>query len=128
MILIDTSAWIEFLRGTDSKTCIAVDELLAREIAICDAIRMEVLAGARDEQHLTELRALLARATIIPTTPADYDVAASLNRTCRRNGETVRKIINCLVAAIAIKADARVLHADTEFEALARHTQLQTVG
>lgn len=128
MILIDTSAWIEFLRGTDSKTCNAVDDLMAKEIAICDAIRMEVLAGARNEQHLRDLRALLARATIVPITPGDYDVAASLYRTCRRNGETVRKLIDCLIAATAIKAHAPVLHADTDFETLARHTQLQTVG
>ena len=53
MILIDTSAWVEFLRNTGSPVCDLVDELLAHEIAICDAIRMEVLAGARDESHLT---------------------------------------------------------------------------
>ena len=47
MILVDTSAWIEFLRDTGSTVCVLVDELLAGEIAICDAVRMEVLAGAR---------------------------------------------------------------------------------
>ena len=52
MILIDTSAWIEFLRDTGSPVCARVDELLADEIAVCDAVRMEVLAGARDESHL----------------------------------------------------------------------------
>ncbi len=46
MIPVDTSAWIEFLRNTGSTVCDLVDELLAREIAICDAVRMEVLAGA----------------------------------------------------------------------------------
>ncbi|MCB0899192.1 MAG: PIN domain-containing protein, partial [Actinobacteria bacterium] len=42
MILIDTSAWIEFLRDTGSPTCDEVERLLAEEIAICDAVRMEV--------------------------------------------------------------------------------------
>ena len=52
MILVDTSAWVEFLRDTGSPVCQCVDDLLAAEIATCDAVRMEVLAGARNEQHL----------------------------------------------------------------------------
>lgn len=66
MILIDTSAWVEFLRDTGSPVCHRVDALLEGYVAICDAIRMEVLAGARDEQHLHQLRRLLARATVLP--------------------------------------------------------------
>ena len=46
MILVDTSAWIEFLRDTGSPVCTPVDELLADEIAVCDAVRMEVLAAS----------------------------------------------------------------------------------
>ena len=70
MILIDTSAWVEFLRNTGSPVCDLVDELLAGDVAVCDAIRMEVLAGARDETHLGSLRRLLARATVIRTETA----------------------------------------------------------
>ena len=61
MILIDTSAWVEFLRDTGSDVSARVDAEMGGEIAICDAIRMEVLAGARDESHLEALRGLLAR-------------------------------------------------------------------
>jgi predicted nucleic acid-binding protein len=125
MILLDTSAWIEFLRGTGSFVCDEVDRLLAADIAVCDATRMEVLAGARDEGHLRQLRGLLARATVLPTGPADYESAAALYRTCRRHGETVRKLIDCLIAAIAIREHVTVLHADTDFDALARHTALE---
>ena len=125
MILIDTSAWVEFLRDTGSPVCELVDELLEREIAICDAVRMEILAGARDESHLRSLRRLLARATVIPTQATDYDDAAALYRRCRRQGETVRKLIDCLIAAAAIRADTPILHNDTDFDALARHTELR---
>ena len=84
MILVDTSAWIEFLRDTGSAACERVETLLGAEIATCDAVRMEVLAGARDERHLQSLRGLLARAILIPTSPRDYDNAAALYRQCRR--------------------------------------------
>lgn len=125
MIFVDTSAWIEFLRNTGSPVCTLVDELLVSEIAICDAVRMEVLAGARDESHLVQLRRLLARATTLPTGPTDYDDAAALYRRCRRRGETVRKLIDCLIASTAIRAGVPVLHRDADFDVLARHTELQ---
>ena len=126
MILIDTSAWIEFLRDTGSPVCLLVDELLSEEIAVCDAVRMEVLAGARDEFHLMDLRRLLARAVMLPTDPTDYENAAALYRRCRRQGETVRKLIDCLIASVAINAGALVLHKDADFDVLARHAGLQT--
>ena len=125
MILVDTSAWVEFLRDTGSPICIRVDELLAGEIATCDPIRMEVLAGARDESHLNDLRRLLARASVVDLAPGDYEDGAALYRTCRRRGETVRKLIDCLIGAAAIRADVPVLQADTDFEVLARHTSLR---
>jgi predicted nucleic acid-binding protein len=126
MIVVDTSAWIEFLRDTGSPVCDAVDNVLDADIAICDAISMEVLAGARDEHHLAQLRGLLGRATVLPTTPADYEHAASLYRICRRRGETVRKLVDCLIAAVVIEADAELLHAASDFAALTRHTPLRT--
>lgn len=125
MILIDTSAWVEFLRNTGSPVCERVDALLDAELVTSDAVRMEVLAGARDERHLSELRRLLARSATIPTLSTDYEDAATWYRTCRRNGDTVRKLVDCLIAAVAIRADAELLHADADFEALARHTPLR---
>lgn len=125
MILIDTSAWVEFLRDTGSPVCNLVDELLTTDIAVCDAVRMEVLAGARDESHLRSLRGLLARATVLQTQTTDYDDAAALYRLCRSQGETVHKLIDCLIAAAAIRADAQILHNDSDFDVLGLHTRLR---
>ena len=109
MILVDTSAWVEFLRDTGSSACQRVDDLLDDDIATCHPIRMEVLAGARDEQHLNDLRRLLARASLLPTRAPDYEQAAAL----------------FLIAATAIRLGISVLHADSDFDVLARHTDLQ---
>ncbi len=125
MILVDSSAWIEFLRGTGSAVNARVRELVGAELATCDPVRLEVLAGARSEQHLGDLERLLARATLLPVEPTDYDVAATLYRSCRRSGETVRRLFDCLIAAVAIRTDSAVLHADADFDVLARHTPLQ---
>ena len=86
---------------------------------------MEVLAGARNEQHLTQLRRLLARGVVLHTNPIDYDQTAILYRQCRANGDTVRKLIDCLIAAVAIRNDIAIVHLDADFEVLARHTKLR---
>ena len=125
MILVDTSAWVEFLRDTGSPVCQRVDDLLDDEIGTCHPIRMEILAGARDERHLNDLRRLLARASLLPTRATDYEQAAALFRTCRAGGETVRKLIDCLIAATAIRVGVAVLHADGDFDTLGRHVALQ---
>lgn len=125
MVLIDTSAWVEFLRDTGSPACQRVDALLAgHDIAICHPVRMEVLAGARDESHLMSLRRLLARGVLLQTLPADFEQAASLYRQSRRRGETVRRLIDCLVAAHAIRTSLPLLHADSDFDVLARNAGL----
>ncbi len=125
VILIYTSALVEFLRNTGTPVCDLVDELLAGDIAVCEPVRMEVLAGARDESHLLSLRRLLARAAVIPVQPTDYEDAAALFRRCRRRGETVRKLMDCLIASVAIRAGVPILHYDADFDVLARHTELQ---
>jgi predicted nucleic acid-binding protein len=124
VILIDTSAWVEFLRDTGSPVCRRVDDLLDGEIATCHPVRMEVLAGARDERHLDDLRRLLARASLLPVRATDFEHGAALFRSCRRNGETLHRIVGCLIAATAIRSGTPVLHADAEFDVLARYTDL----
>ena len=125
MILVDTSAWVEYLRDTRSPTCIRVGELLGADIATCEIVRMEVLAGARDERHRRDLRRLIARAALVPMRPEDYDQAAAIYGLCRSRGETFRVLIDCLIGALAIRADLPVLHCDSDFDALARHTPLR---
>jgi predicted nucleic acid-binding protein len=125
--LIDTSAWIEYLRATGSPVNRRVRALLAEEggFVTCHPVRMEVLMGARDEDHLRKLSGLLARGRMLPTTPGHYDEAASLYRACHREGATVRKAVDCLIAAHAIRAAVSVLHHDSDFTVLARHTVLR---
>ena len=55
MIMVDTSAWIEFLRNTGSPVCKKLSSSLDNDLAVSDPIRMELLAGARDESHFEQL-------------------------------------------------------------------------
>jgi predicted nucleic acid-binding protein len=130
VILVDSSAWIEFQRATGS----AVDERLTKAIetdeplATLGLVVLEVLAGARDEQQARDLRRLLDRCSFVPLEePPDWELAAALYRTCRRAGTTVRRLPDCLIAVVAMRVDADLLHRDADFDAIAQHAPLAVV-
>ena len=130
MILVDTSAWIEFQRATGSP----VDQRLTAAIraneslATIGVVLLELLAGARDEQQAHELRRLLGRCRHLALEdPSDFEAAAALYRTCRRGGSTVRRLPDCLIATVAIRTGASLLHLDADFDAIARHAPLAVV-
>ena len=125
MSLIDTSAWIEYLRKTGSRTNVEVRRTLDNDAQICDVIRMEILAGARDQHNVTQLEKLLARASTIKTEPVDYDNAAAIYRACRKLGVTIRAQIDCLIAAIAIRPNTKIIHHDSDYDAIAQVTKLK---
>jgi predicted nucleic acid-binding protein len=126
--LVDTSAWVEYLRATQSVTHLTLRRLVQGDgvLHTTDVIIMEVLAGARDDAHADRLRQLLARCEFVATGGLDdFERAAAIYRLCRRAGDTIRALTDCLIAGLAIRADVDLLHADPAFEALARHTELR---
>ncbi len=128
MIVPDSSAWIEFFRRTESPVNLTMRRFIGdgAELATSEIVLMEVLAGARSDRHRDELRERLMRYPVLTLRPLDgYEAAAELYRMCRRGGETIRKMTDCLVAVPAIEAGASVLHNDSDFDALARHTALR---
>lgn len=124
MTLVDTSAWVEFLRSTGSGTHRALRRLLedGGPVHTTDVVVMEVLAGARDDDQHQQLRRLLGRCEHLPVEGlATYEAAAGLYRRCRQAGETVRALTDCLIGAVALREGVSVLHHDRDFDVLARH-------
>lgn len=126
MILLDTSAWVHYLRASGSPVDERVAEALRRDdVATTDPIVMEVFAGACSDEDLRRLSALFGRCEAAPCVSADYLVAAEIRRAARRAGASVRNSLDCLIAAVAIRAGIPLLHADRDFETIARHSSLQ---
>ena len=131
VVLADTSAWVEYLRGTGSPPHLRLRRLIADEAAVVttEVVVMELLAGASDDEELSRLSRLLGRFEFLPVEGlADYEAAGELYRRCRRAGETVRKLTDCLIAVVAIRAGAELLHRDQDFEVIARHAPLRVAG
>ena len=127
MILVDSSAWIEFQRATGSPADRRLTEAIESNepLATTGIVTLEILAGARDEKHELELRRLLARCRFLPVEePSDDEAAASLYRACRRSGATIRRLPDCLIATVAIRNRVQLLHCDSDFDAIAQHAPL----
>ena len=122
MILVDTSAWVEYDRATGS----AVDERLAELIAggdgvaVTEPVIMEVVAGARSDERERDLRRLLLRFDLLRFDSAvDFDAAGRIYRACRQEGVTPRGLIDCMIASVAHRHGVALLALDADVNRIA---------
>ncbi len=114
-VLVDTSAWAEFLNGTGSPEAKAVDRLLAGEddVVTCGLVAAEVFQGIRRDRD--ELEAFFRKMTFLEPAGIDtYLRAADLHRTLRRRGVTIRSTIDCLLAVLAADNGCDILFRDRD--------------
>jgi predicted nucleic acid-binding protein len=123
MELIDTSAWVELLRGTGSPAHHAVRDILRErpgEVVTTEPVVMELLAGASNEAVWRQLDQLTNGLRLLTLDGArDYRDAASAYRAVRAGGKTVRRLLDCLIAAVATRTGATLVHWDRDFDVLA---------
>jgi len=127
VIVVDTSAWVELLRRTESPACRTLRRLLVEgaELAVTEVVVAEVMMGARSADDARRLRSGLLRLPVLSLGGlAGFEAAAGLFLSCRRAGDMLRGLLDCLVAVPVIQAGATLLHADRDFEKLARHAPL----
>jgi predicted nucleic acid-binding protein len=129
-VIVDTSAWVEYLRATQSPTHHKLRSAVASDapIATPAPVVMELLAGCSTEDAARDIQQLLARFESLEVEGlADFEDAALIRRTCRRNGETVRSMIDCLIAAITLREQRPLLAVDRDFAVISRHVGLPLV-
>ena len=114
-VLVDTSAWVEFLNGTRSQEALAVDRLLAGEddVCTCGVVVAEVFQGIRREREALE--GFFRKMTLLEAAGlTTYLKAAGLYRSLRRRGVTVRSTIDCLIAVLAEEHGCALLFRDRD--------------
>ena len=125
MILIDSSVWIDWLRGADTDAVRFVQEREgSEELALTQMIYLEVLQGIRTDRQFALTREVLSAQAILEPLHAleTFEASAQLYRSARKLGLTVRKSTDCLIAAIAVEHGALLVHNDRDFLALAQAT------
>ena len=126
--LVDTSAWIQYLRDTDSDVCNGVDRMIreGERLATTDVVIMELLCGAPLPDHRSRIWAFMNRCVMLPTRPLfDYEIAAELYTRCRRDGFNPANTNDLVIASVAIGEKVPLLAADTDFERIAAVSSLR---
>ena len=131
MILVDTSVWIPFFNGTPSEKAEMLAHLIDREEDVCisDFILMEILQGFRSDKEFELARKFLLRFPLYsPAGLSSYASASQIYRKCRKQGITLRKSVDCIIAQTAIENGLTLLHGDSDFDRIASVVRLKLVS
>jgi predicted nucleic acid-binding protein len=123
LILIDASAFIEFLNRTGNREDTLIEQLIINneDIVIADISLTEILQGIKSDREYHEVKASLLTFPLLSLkSPDSYIAAADLYRKCRKRGLTIRSTVDLLIAQLAIEYGAPLLHNDRDFEAIAQ--------
>jgi predicted nucleic acid-binding protein len=130
VILVDSSVWIDYLRGRATPQVDMLDGLLgSQELAIGDLNLTEVLQGCRFDKEFNEVRRLFARLELVVLGGEDVATEAARNvRKLRHFGVTVRGTIDIVLATRCIVSGHQLLHSVRDFDAFEQHLGLRCVG
>ena len=129
MILVDSSVWIDYLRGVETKQTDRLHALLGMQpVAVGDLILAEVLQGTTTEKEFKEVLKLLNSLDLVVLGGQAVAVQAARNfRALREKGVTIRKTIDCIIATRCIMDGLTLLHSDKDFDPFVLHLGLQSV-
>jgi len=118
MVIVDTTVWVDYLRGAENPETNWLDEHLTQQrMGLADLILCEVLQGIRDPVEFAQVQRDLLRFQIFHAVGSDLAVAAAQNyQELRQHGYTVRKTIDCLIATFCLQARHELLHRDRDFD------------
>jgi predicted nucleic acid-binding protein len=130
LILVDSSVWIDYFRGSVTPETELLDQLLGQEIiATGDLILAEVLQGFQPDKDFNQAKKLMTSLMVVDLVGRDNAVQAAKNfRTLRAQGVTVRKTMDTLIATYCIENDVSLLFSDRDFDAFVQHLGLVKVG
>ena len=117
MVLVDTSVWIDFFKSKDTaqveklKLAISTNQ----DIAICGVILTEVLQGIRNNKEHDLVEEIFESLMYLEMDRDIYLEASNIYRTLRKEGITIRKPIDCMIAAVALNNDIPLIHNDKDF-------------
>jgi len=128
VIVVDTSVWVDVLnerRTPQAQSCVELIEG-GEPIALTEIVITEILQGLRSDREARLVERHLRAFPILRLDGLDdFVLAADLYRTARRAGVTIRKTLDCLIAAPCIRTGAPLLHSDADFDKLASCTSLR---
>jgi len=127
MILVDTSVWIDVFRGTRNRPSEILSRAIENSEDICTSgiIMTEILQGIKVDKEFDRTKSVLLDLIYLPVSRSMFIHAASIYRTLRKQGKTIRSPIDCIIAAICCEHGVNLLHNDGDFDAIASVSSLK---
>jgi predicted nucleic acid-binding protein len=118
VVIVDTTVWIDYLRGAANPETKWLDERLTQQrFGLTDLILCEVLQGVQSQAGFARVQRELLRFHVFPTGGTDLAIAAAGNyRMLCQQGYTVRKTVDCLIATFCLQSRHSLLHRDRDFD------------
>lgn len=126
MILVDSSVWIDHFRGNQTPQVLKLRQILqSAPVLVGDLIVVEILQGFRNDLHFNRALRLLTSLNVISFGGLHIAIqAAEHYRTLRRQGITIRKTIDTIIATRCIESGYALLYSDRDFEPFLAHLGL----
>jgi predicted nucleic acid-binding protein len=123
-VLVDTSVWMEFFRGTEP-TRSAVSALIEEGRVCCTGLILaELIQGAKSEKEVEVLRDFVHVFDFLSGGPELWERAGLLSFRLRRQGKTIG-LADCYVAMGAAAAGVKVFTLDTHFSIMKDEAELK---
>lgn len=128
MILVDTSVWIDLLRGSATDPVARLQVLMRQQqLLVGDLVLCEVVRGVRSDTQARAVEAALRQFDVVELVSPELAVKAAANyRLLRGRGVTVRTTVDLLIGTFCIERGHVLLHSDRDFEPMKRFLGLQT--
>ena len=129
MILVDTNVWIDFFAGRNLPHVVTLEQFIQdnEDLALCGIILTEILQGIGDHATHRRVQRDLGPLIMLPMPDAVFVRAADIYRKLRKQGITIRKTNDCIIAATALEHHCSLLHNDKDFAPIAKHFPLKIV-
>lgn len=128
MVLVDTSVWIDFFADRACHHVEALEQLIVNkeDICLCGVVLTEILQGIRNDAEFERTRELLENLIALPMCHSVFLRSADIYRCLRKQGITIRKPIDCMIASTAIEYNLPLLHNDRDFNQIELHCELKS--
>lgn len=116
MILIDTSAWVDFFRSRNPAADLVENYLDSNQVAICGPIQLELIRGIRSSSEKEKVLSLLSGCHRLPQPSHLWEEAGEIGRKVRIRGATI-KSMDLLIATYALAHSVPLFTLDKDFQA-----------
>ena len=130
MILVDTTIWVDFFKGQDTAHVTYLRNIIIQgiDLCLCGIVLTEILQGIKNKKEHHQIEDILTSLIFLEMKRSTFELAADMFRILRKRGITIRKTLDCMIAAVAIENNIPLIHNDRDFDPIEKYCGLQVIN